>query len=59
MGGRHVVDWTELQAFAEATDAISESWEKSLLMRMCIAYVNGHLEGMDVRSIPPMERENG
>lgn len=55
--GVHVVSWQEIEAFATATEEVTETWEKKLLMRMCRAYLEGNNEGQDVLSIAPMDRE--
>jgi hypothetical protein len=57
--GMRIIDWHEIEAFAVATRMVSEPWEKKLLAAMSREYINGNMEGKEVLSIPPSEREDG
>lgn len=56
-GGINPPDWTELKAYGKLSGMVSEIWEYRLLMRMCKAYIAGYIEGKEILSIPPIERD--
>ena len=53
VNGTRGVDWTELDAFARLTRAISEPWEAEALHAMCDAYALEADEGADTLREPP------
>ena len=48
-------DWVVIEAFARATDRISEPWEFDALFDMCAAYHQGLQAGADPFAMPPVE----
>jgi hypothetical protein len=57
MGGCVPLAWGEIYAFGQATERISNPWEYELVHTMSDAYVAGLVEGRNLLSIPPMERD--
>lgn len=51
--GTRGVDWTELDAFARLTQAITEPWEAEALHAMCDGYAAEHAEAEDTLREPP------
>ena len=51
------IRWTELQAYGQATQSITEPWEFRAVMNMSKAYFQGKTEGKDVHCIAPVDRD--
>lgn len=49
--------YSELEAFGRATSRLTTPWEYETARAMSEAYVSGLIEGRNVLSIPPVERE--
>lgn len=56
MGAEIPVSWTEVWAYAQATQNLSEPWEFRAIMQMSKAFVRARREGESVFAIPPMEQ---
>ena len=54
MNGARGVDWTELDAFARLTRAITEPWEAEALHAMCDGYAAEQAEVEDSLREPPL-----
>lgn len=52
------VSWSELSAYGQAVQAISEPWEFRAIMNMSKAYLRAKREGKDVHCIAPVDRED-
>jgi hypothetical protein len=58
MGGMVAQSWTEIEAFARATEAISEPWELEALFEMSWIYTEERQAGSNLMRIPPMDRKS-
>ena len=58
MGGEMPIPWSEVHAYARATGTLTEPWEVELVRDMSAAYCRGRVEGENVFSIPPAERQS-
>lgn len=54
--GEVPVSWTNLKAFAECTEAISETWEFQVVWEMSREYMANRSLGKNVLTIPPVDR---
>ena len=54
-GGLRSVSWTEIKAYGELTEAISEPWEARMLKGMSEAYVTGRSLGKQPLAKPPWD----
>lgn len=54
VNGTRGVDWTELDAFARLTRAISEPWEAEALHAMCDGYAAEQAKAEDSLRDPPL-----
>jgi len=57
MGGWMPLPWAELEAFGRCTGRISTPWEHETVRAMSMAYVSGLVEGRDLFSVVPIERD--
>jgi hypothetical protein len=57
LGGEQALEWPTLWAYGQATGALVEAWEYTVLRDMSQAYLRGRIEGMEPLSMPPAMRE--
>jgi len=51
------ITWQELRAYGDATHRLAEPWEFEAVMSMSRAYFNAKVQGRDVHSIAPVDRD--
>jgi hypothetical protein len=56
MGGLVAREWSEVEAFALASQAVTEPWEKEVLFEMSWAYVEERTAASDPLRIAPVDR---
>ncbi|MFC3169220.1 hypothetical protein [Paracoccus fontiphilus] len=57
MGGWMPLPYAELEAYGRVTGRLSTPWEYETVRGMSEAYVSGLVEGRDLLSIMPLDRE--
>ena len=56
MGGETPLEWPDIWAYMQATQAISEPWEARALIRMSQAYVDEKAAGSNLLRKAPIDR---